>query len=327
MSQRPVLPGAIVAIVALGLSACTGWSDDTLRGTVTYRERMALTPNAEVSVSLLDVSKADAAAIVMAESVFSADSRQVPLPFVLSYDKGDISTRNSYVLRAEIRQDDHLLFTTDQSYPVINNGLTDEIELLLIRAQPGALTPNATEAVAGRLLLSAEVLRFVPCGAEGEGTVLQDQTGGDAAQLIRSLGSDGNGVTALVRLDADRLIDVRYAGNEGPSCEALPFNAEVEARGQEPFWFVSVATGVATFRTPEIPGIEYAGGSWTRPDGSGWRFAASRTVDAVTDSLVLELDEERCVDTMSGARYPFGATVTQGGRVMTGCAVEGRPGL
>ncbi len=325
MPHRPAPVRAIAPAFILTLAACGMWGDAAVSGTVTYRERMALTPNAEIQVSLLDVSVADAPAKVIVESTFTADNRQVPLPFSVSYDKGSISSRNTYVLRAEIRQDDHLLFTTDEAYPVINNGLTESIELTLIRAQPSALSPNATEALSGRLLLSAEVLRFVPCGAEGEGTVLQDGTDGDAAAIVRSLGGEGDGVTALVRLDGDRLVDVRYAGNEGPSCESLPTSAEVEARGNEPFWMVSVTTGVATFRSPEIEGIDYIGGSWVRPDSGGWLFAAERTVDGVTDSLTLDLREERCVDTMSGAHFPFVARATRAGQVFTGCAVEGRP--
>src|SRR5690606_12848621 len=137
-------------------------------------------------------------------------------------------------------------------------------------------------------------------GSSGEGTILEDGTGGAAAEIVRSLTDSDEGVTVLVRLDEDRLVDVRYAGTEGQSCEALPASVDVEARGQEPFWLVSVATGVATFRSPEIDGIDYIGDGWTRPDGGGWQFAGSRTVDGVTDSLVLDLQEERCVDTMSG---------------------------
>jgi len=317
--------GSAAVLLLLTSAACGGLSETTLDGTVTYRERMALTPNATIRVALLDETVADRPTVI-AETTFTSGTRQVPLAFSLPYNPGSIERGNTYSLLAEIRQDDHLLFMTNEQYQVINNDRTKDIELMLTRAQPGALTPDATGALSGRLFLSAEVLRFVPCGAEGEGMVLEDRTGGDAATVIRMLGGEDGGVTAMVRLDSTRLVAVRYAGNEGPSCEEMPSSAQVEARGNEPFWFVSVSSGVATLRTPEQQaGVEYAGGSWTRPDGSGWHFAAIGAAGGVADSLVLDLVEERCVDSMSGAHYPFAATLTVGGNVMTGCALEGRP--
>jgi uncharacterized lipoprotein YbaY/uncharacterized membrane protein len=313
------------ALIFLATAACSDRSEQTLSGTVTYRERMALTPNATIRVALRDETVADQPTVI-AETTFTAGTRQVPIEFTLPYSRNSVVRDRTYSLLAEIRQDDHLLFLTDEQYPVINNGRATDIELLLIRAQPSALTPDATGALSGRLFLSAEVLHFLPCGSDGQGMVLEDHTGGDAASVIRSLGGEEGGVTAMVRLDSNRLVAVRYAGNEGPSCEELPPSTEVEARGNEPFWFVSVSSGVATLRTPEQQaGVEYAGGNWTRHGGTGWRFAAIGAAGGVADSLSLELVDARCVDSMSGAHYPFTATLTVGGNIMTGCALEGRP--
>ena len=60
------------------------------------------------------------------------------------------------------------------------------------------------------------------------------------------------------------------------------------------------------------------------PSGPGedrWQFAAARSDSTAT----LDLVEERCIDSMSGARYPFSATLTRNGQELHGCAVEGRP--
>jgi heat shock protein HslJ len=64
-----------------------------VRGTITYRQRIALTPNAVLEV-LLDVSRADAAAVTMAEQTIKPASQQVPIAFDLT--PSTIKERNRY---------------------------------------------------------------------------------------------------------------------------------------------------------------------------------------------------------------------------------------
>jgi uncharacterized membrane protein len=180
--------------------------------------------------------------------------------------------------------------------------------------------PAPLAAVAGTLRTHDGMLHFARCGTSGDGDSLEDGTGGDAAMIVSELGPD-NGVTALVELDNNRLVAVHYAAPEGASCEELPPAAEIEARGQEPFWFVSLSGDVATVRTPEeLDGVQYSGGRWSVIDGTHWRYDAARGGEA----LVLELSLERCADAMSGARYPLKATLTRNGAAMQGCALPGR---
>jgi uncharacterized membrane protein len=42
------------------------------------------------------------------------------------------------------------------------------------------------------------------------------------------------------------------------------------------------------------------------------------------DHLTLKVTEERCMDNMSDARYPFGALLVRDGTRMEGCTLEGR---
>ncbi|REM35684.1 hypothetical protein DSI31_07360, partial [Mycobacterium tuberculosis] len=75
------------------LSACAvpsspsagGGSAAQLRvsGTVTYRERIALDPAAEIVVQLLDVSLMDAPSKVLAEQRIKANGKQVPFAYEL----------------------------------------------------------------------------------------------------------------------------------------------------------------------------------------------------------------------------------------------------
>lgn len=180
--------------------------------------------------------------------------------------------------------------------------------------------PSPLAAVSGTLRMHAGMLHFAPCGTTGDGASLVDGTSGEAAAIVSELGPD-NGVTALVEVDSIRLVAVHYAAPEGAPCNELPPAAELEARGQEPFWFVSIAGEVATVRTPdEIDGVAYSGGRWSVIDGTHWRYDAARGGEA----LVLEFALERCADAMSGARYPLKATLTRNGAAMSGCALQGR---
>ena len=67
-----------------------GRSSPMITGTVTYRVRMALPANAAIDVRLEDVSRADAPAVIVAENIFAAAGKQVPIPFQLPYSPGDI---------------------------------------------------------------------------------------------------------------------------------------------------------------------------------------------------------------------------------------------
>jgi putative lipoprotein len=60
-------------------------------GTVAYRERVALPPDATAEISLIDASVQDVAAPVIATTTVRADGRQPPLPFSLSYDVSKIT--------------------------------------------------------------------------------------------------------------------------------------------------------------------------------------------------------------------------------------------
>ncbi|TNF88356.1 MAG: hypothetical protein EP300_08085, partial [Gammaproteobacteria bacterium] len=75
----------------------------TVTGTVTYRERIALTPEAVVDVKLLDVSIADVSAKLIAQQTIKP-KHQVPIPFELVYDPADIDERMTYAVRATISE-------------------------------------------------------------------------------------------------------------------------------------------------------------------------------------------------------------------------------
>ncbi|WP_412060707.1 YbaY family lipoprotein [Rubrivirga sp. IMCC45206] len=127
-------------LVAVGCSSVQPTAPDAaLTGTVTYRERIALAPDAVVTVRLLDVSLADAPSVTLAEQTIRAEGRNVPIPYALRYDPARIAARHRYVVRAEIRDGaGDLRWTTDTAIPVLTNGApTDGVEIRVVQVAGG----------------------------------------------------------------------------------------------------------------------------------------------------------------------------------------------
>ncbi len=106
-------------------------------GTITYRERIALPPDALIKVQLVDVSRADAPAVVIGEQVFEAGGRQVPFAFEILYDPSKIDERMSYAVQARIEEGGRLRFISDRHYPVITRDAPTRADLML-RSAGGA---------------------------------------------------------------------------------------------------------------------------------------------------------------------------------------------
>jgi len=101
-------------------------------GSVAYRERIAMPEGAVLNVSLLDVSRADAAAEVVSRIEVS-DPGNVPIDFELVYDPDAIVARNRYAVRATIVVEGRLWWTTDTAQNVITNGNPSVVTLWLVR--------------------------------------------------------------------------------------------------------------------------------------------------------------------------------------------------
>ena len=97
----------------------------TVSGTVFYLQRIALPAGAVVQVQLVDVSRADAPAFVLASQQFVTNGRQVPFSFALNYDTGSIHENGKYTVSAKIYIDGELRWTSDTINPVISNGVTN----------------------------------------------------------------------------------------------------------------------------------------------------------------------------------------------------------
>ena len=108
----------------------------SVSGTVTYQERLALTPGATLVVELRDVSYADGPAPLIArQTIVGTD--QVPIGFEVHYSREDIISGNRYSISARIIESDgRLAFTNDTVHEVITHGNPDRVDMLLVLVQP-----------------------------------------------------------------------------------------------------------------------------------------------------------------------------------------------
>lgn len=119
-------------------------------GTVWIRQRVALPPNAVLTVTLADVSIADAPSKVLSQKVVRTNGKQAPFSFILPFKPSEIKPDARILLSAAITVDGKLLFVTDTFQPVINGGGTKaDITLVPVanRAVPVASSGGTVTSV------------------------------------------------------------------------------------------------------------------------------------------------------------------------------------
>lgn len=174
MTKTHALFPALLLGTALALAGCDqpapdvqGLPDDrakqenaqqrVLAGKVMYRERMAMPPEATVTVTLADVSRMDVPARMIAEQYID-NPGNVPVPFALRYDKSfaDNDHPMAYAVRAEIRDGNgRLLWTTTQRHTVTlgdkeaNQNMTVMLERVANEAPAQPVTGKAQAKAGG----------------------------------------------------------------------------------------------------------------------------------------------------------------------------------
>lgn len=200
----------------------------------------------------------------------------------------------------------------------------------------GALTPSddPLTTVRGHLTTGHEVRAFVPCNEDGESWVI-DQTDGELADVVGRLspapyapvfvevvGQWGEAPTTGFGADYDASLtvtDLVRAENEGHGCTLDTTTFDFDLRGNEPSWRLTV----------DEPAMRFTSMNGTAFDAAVDTVEASdsevRIVGTEGDTGIdVVIEQNRCIDSMSGAYYSLSATVNTGSRTWTGCAVAGR---
>jgi putative lipoprotein len=184
----------------------------TIQGTATFRERMALPPAAVFEATLEDVSRADAPSETIARTRLTSPGNP-PIAFTITYDPAKILPDRRYVVRARILLDDKQMFTTDTATSVITHGSPTNVSLMLRRAAAGESAPPSAAGATpleGTHWTAIELAgKPVPKPEENRDAHLVFQAGG------RVSGSDGcNRVMGSYELKGDAVKFGQMAGTQ-----------------------------------------------------------------------------------------------------------------
>jgi putative lipoprotein len=147
-------------------------------GTVSYRERIALTPGSTVIVTLEDTSKADAKATVLGEVKIPVERSQVPIPFVIEVEAGRIDPRHRYAVRARILDPQGALrWTSTQAYMVMTGGHPSSVDVQVEAIRVPAADTGATPPPSRTVVFACDEGEFLVRTSPGQvELVLPDRT-------------------------------------------------------------------------------------------------------------------------------------------------------
>jgi putative lipoprotein len=169
-----------VACCAAGflLAAPAGAAPAKVTGTALYLQRIALPPTAILTVQLVDISRQDAPATVIAKQTIPTNGQAPPYAFALDYDTTAIAPNLTYAVQARIEDGGRLLFITTQAYLVITQGRPTTIDVTLSQvtgqgspapsASPApSVTPNLPATGGGGMAGKADAIRGTLPGLAG----------------------------------------------------------------------------------------------------------------------------------------------------------------
>ncbi|WP_322892747.1 MULTISPECIES: META domain-containing protein [unclassified Yoonia] len=292
--MRP-LPALLTALVCLPLSALAQ-DIRSITGQVRYLDRMALPEDAVVLVEVTDIEGQ-----LLSEIRLPTDGQQVPVPFVI-----DLLTPDDVMVRAGITLGADLVWLGD---PVL---VADEpVDLVLQRYQPIGF--NATFRCGDQI---------VQTGFADDALVMKT---GPARVILQAVATasgaryDSMDDPGTFFWNRGEVAQISVADVALPECHVAlpPVTAAYVARGNEPFWTVTVDDGLMTIARPGLDEKAFpVTDAGFEPDGA---------IFVTADTSASLLREDRvCHDDMSGMPYPETVTLTLGADTFTGCGGNSR---
>ena len=211
------------------------------------------------------------------------------------------------------------------------------VSLLALVSCSGATTESQApvdDRFTGYLVWGHEARSFLSCDGDREGWVV-NEVGDELVEISESLTSepyqemfvevrgeweqapaDGFGAEYP---EAIRVTELIRAENEGFGCRRELDGLLYIASGNEPGWNLEIQADGLTLKSMDSPeGIDFPSAEILNEED---RFIFNASTQDAAISAVLE--RKRCVDSMSGARYSFAATVDMNGKRFKGCALQG----
>lgn len=126
-----------------------------ITGTIAYRTNIYLPPNAVATVELREAYTGGSQGIKLGQQEIR-DFRQIPIPFEVEYDPGDVNPRKNYIVTATITANGRPLYTTPQQYPVLTNGRPQTASIEVERA----LVDTHTAANDQRAQIEQQIINY-----------------------------------------------------------------------------------------------------------------------------------------------------------------------
>ena len=141
--MRAILPMALLMLTTAGCQMTVPFNTAPnrpgtstlvlLEGIATYRQRIALPPDAVLIVRIQDVSLADAPATLIAEKRLPTEGRQVPLPYAIEYDPARVLPNRRVTVSGRIEDaSGRLMWITDTSIPLPGPGERADLPLVQV---------------------------------------------------------------------------------------------------------------------------------------------------------------------------------------------------
>lgn len=186
----------------------------------------------------------------------------------------------------------------------------------------------------GHLAWGHESRSFTECGGEREGWVI-NEAGDELVDVYDELttapyqpmfvevrcewqAAPREGFGAEYE-EALRITELLRAENEGFGCRLELDGVLFVASGNEPSWRLQVRDDGMYLRSMGAPQEAV----FAAPKQHGQAPLVTFESDGPDAGIRVTLEQRRCVDTMSGARFAWAATVDVDGKQLTGCAAEG----
>ena len=137
--------GTLLFIIACATGASMALAQSsTLEITASYRERIALPPDAQLEVQLFDVTLADAPATRLASQRFVMSG--VPTTVSLAYDPAIIDEDRRYAVKASLWSGGKQIFRTTRHYPVLDGTASGsaDVQLSMVELADDTAVPPRT---------------------------------------------------------------------------------------------------------------------------------------------------------------------------------------
>jgi heat shock protein HslJ/uncharacterized lipoprotein YbaY/uncharacterized membrane protein len=305
-------PLAVCAILAVppsgvpGEAAAGGAQAMTIKGSLTYLQRIALPPDSRALVELRDSTAPERP--VLAEQRIELKGRQVPIPFELSVDRARLAAGKRYVVRGTIVSAGRPSWVSED---VAVNVAGGDVDLGILKLAQARTAPPSTPMICGGQRISVSIAGDTARVTMGAQILVMRQvkTASGAKYEVEkdsstSFWSKGANATLVVK------------GKTFPECTPDKGGAaSFSATGNEPGWRLDLDEGQLTLQADygKTRVAMTAPPAETVPGGRKYTGTAGSHTVAVT------ILDRLCADSMTGLPRPNTVEVLLDGKLFKGC--------